>query len=459
MANAKEFGAVGDGVADDHEALQHTLEAGKGVLELGPGTYRLTRPVVMDLTRTGYGAILASGGTTRLLMDGPGPAVRIVGDHRGTAQPSSVQPQTWDRERFPTVRDVEILGRHPDAVGVELRKTLQCTISRVLIRNCRHAVHLVERNRNFILSDSHLYDNAEYGVFFDQCNLHQAIIHGNHISYNKRAGIRSFCGDVHNVQITGNDIEYNNHPGVDESPNGEPRGAEIWFEAPEGKISEVTLASNTIQATVQPGGANIRIHGSPNEPYHAVLISITGNVIGSQTRGVELRHAQRITITGNTIYDSRDLSLLATHCSGVSFAANTIGWRTRPEDAHSDGIRLEDCENCVLTGLVSERLCAGAADAGAGVTLVRCQHCSVSNSQLLDPFVRGVELDSCTACRVHDNTIIDRRTPTTMQHAIRVTGKSRNNLITNNLVNGGAASLAIPEGTATASGNVEVMSS
>ena len=42
------------------------------------------------------------------------------------------------------------------------------------------------------------------GLLFDRCNLHQVIIHGNHISYCKRAGIRQLDGDVHNIQITGN---------------------------------------------------------------------------------------------------------------------------------------------------------------------------------------------------------------------------------------------------------------
>ena len=61
-----------------------------------------------------------------------------------------------------------------------------------------------------MLADSHLYDNREIGLFFDQCNLHQTIVHGCHISWNKHAGIKSLGGDVHNLQIVGNDIEYNN---------------------------------------------------------------------------------------------------------------------------------------------------------------------------------------------------------------------------------------------------------
>lgn len=143
-------------------------------------------------------------------MAGAGPAIRVIGDHQGTASPSSVQPHTWDKERFPTITGIEVVGEHSDSVGIELRKTMKCVISQVQIRRCRIAVHLVERNRDFLLADSHLDDNHENGLFFDRCNLHQIIVQGCHISWNKVAGIKSLGGDVHNLQIVGNDIEYNN---------------------------------------------------------------------------------------------------------------------------------------------------------------------------------------------------------------------------------------------------------
>ena len=210
MANVLGFGAVGDGVADDTDALQHALNDGDGVLRLNKGTYRITKPLILDLSKQGFGAVRGEAGTSRIVMAGPGPALRVIGDHQGTASPASVQTRTWDQERFPTINGIEIVGEHPDAVGIELRKTLKCVISQVLVRRCKIAVHLVERNRDFILADSHLYDNHEIGLFFDHCNLHQSIVHGCHISWNKIAGIKSAGGDVHNLQIVGNDIEYNN---------------------------------------------------------------------------------------------------------------------------------------------------------------------------------------------------------------------------------------------------------
>ena len=465
MSNVLGFGAKGDGVADDTEALQHTLDSGDGVLRLNKGTYRITKPLVLDLTKTGFGAVRGEGGTSRIVMAGAGPAIRVIGDHQGTASPSSVQAHTWDKERFPTITGVEIVGEHSDAVGIELRKTMKCVISQVLIRRCRIGVHLVERNRDFLLTDSHLYDNHEIGLFFDRCNLHQIIVHGCHISWNKVAGIKSLGGYVHNLQIVGNDIEYNNATaggasgsvGRPATTNADlaqhPGGSEIWFDATDGVISEVTISGNTIQATVQTGGANIRVVGAEVErPQRADapktlkvdtahLINITGNVLGSQWRAVELRNVSRVTVTGNSIYDSADLSIVAARSAGIVVSGNTFVWRGNDSEPPKDGLRFEDCDNVLLSGLATQRFCAGSAERGAAVTFVRCSDCGVSDCQILDPLHRGLELEDCVRCRVANNTIVDRREKPTMKHAIRIVGQSRDNLITGNILGGATEKL------------------
>lgn len=454
VTNPKDFGAAGDGRADDTEALQHAIDRGDGVLSLPKGVYRISRPLIVDTTKVGYAALQGSGGAAQLMMTGPGPAIQIVGGHQGTASPSTVKPQTWKSERFPTISQLAIVGAHPEADGIELFRTMQATISQVLVRRCRDGIRLSERNRNFILSDSHIYDNARYGVHFDHCNLHQIILHGNHISYNRRAGVCSRDGDVHNLQITGNDIEYNNRPGIDTPTEG---GAEILFDAGEGVISEVTIASNTIQATVQPGGANVRIHGAvEGAPRGARLITLTGNVIGSQTRGIEILRAQRVAISGNTIYDSRERSIDLRHCNGASVVGNTLVWRGEAGDPPSDGVYLEDCDAVVLASMPTQRLCLGSEEEGGAFTLVGCRDCSLSDCQILDPLYRGVELKDCQRCRIANNTIVDRKDHISMRHGVRCRGGS-GNVIQNNLV--GRAIEAPIEATlecGVARGNVEV---
>ena len=438
MVEAANFGASGDGVTDDTAALEHALQEGDGVLRLHKGTFRLTRSLVVDLSQTGYAGVIGDGGASRLVMAGPGPAIKIVGTHRGTSVPKSVTDATWQKERFPTLSGFEILGEHPDAVGIELVRTIQPTISQVLVRRCRYGIHLTERNRNVLITDCHLYDNEVYGVFFDRCDLHQTNVTGCHISFNKRAGIKSLAGDVHNLQITGNDIEYNNRPGVDTPNEG---GAEIDFDASEGTISEVTLSSNTLQATVQPGGANVRIRGSqPGTTQGACLIAITGNVIGSNTRGLDLTRAYRVTVTGNTIYDAAEFSIVARSCRGVAVGANTICWKSDASLPPRDGLLFDDCEQVTLTGLTAERLCSGSDDAGAGIMFHGCRDVQMTGCQIIDPLHAGLELKDCTRCVVTANSIIDRRDPAQMPHAIRLSGRNRDVVVQHNLLRGAVAS-------------------
>jgi len=271
---------------------------------------------------------------------------------------------------------------------------------------------------------------------------------------------------VHNLQIVGNDIEYNNATArtsktpLAERPSLEqhPGGSEIWFDATTGVMSEVTISGNTIQATLQTGGANIRIVGAEVErPQRADapktlkadtahLINITGNVLGSQWRAVELSNVSRVTITGNTIYDSADLSVFGSRCAGIVLTGNSFVWRGNDAEPTKDGVRFEDCDNILLSSLSTQRFCAGSAEKGAAVTFVRCSDSSISDCQILDPLHRGVELEDCLRCRVTNNTIVDRRTTHTMHHAIRITGQSRDNLIAGNILGGATEKLLVING-------------
>jgi hypothetical protein len=169
MSNVRDFGAKGDGQTDDTKALRHAVDQGGGRLVFPCGTYRLTAPLEIDLDRFGPIALEGDGCTASLRMDGPGPAVRLVGTHYKSADPATIEPRVWRRQRLPTVSNLEIVGNHDQADGIELDGTVQATITGVAIRQCRYGVHLVKRNRNVLLADSHIYDmrSGSIGVYFD----------------------------------------------------------------------------------------------------------------------------------------------------------------------------------------------------------------------------------------------------------------------------------------------------
>ncbi|HUG20249.1 MAG TPA: right-handed parallel beta-helix repeat-containing protein [Planctomycetaceae bacterium] len=427
MNDVRNFGAVGDGIADDTVAVQHAVEQGGGGLEFPPGKYRLTRPVVIDLEATGYSGIRGAQGASRILMEGAGPAFRLVGTHAGTASPPSIKENVWERQRFPVISGIEILGRHAEADGIELVRTMQTTIQNVLIRNCRHAIHLVERNRNFLLADSHIFDCLDSGVFFDRCNLHQVIISGNHISYCKRAGIRQLDGDVHNIQITGNDIEYNS--GLEEI------SAEILLETEASQTSEYTISSNTIQATRESPGANIWIRGARETPaLHTKLIAITGNVIGSRQHGVVIEDAARFTVTGNTIYDGIQRNVIFRRCQNFVLSSNFISTRPVRWDSTSiDGVTLEECSNGVVQGNVLNDCKDGSEQNGGTIVLAKCDAINVGGNQIGDPQSCGIRLVDSHQCLIQGNSIRSKA-PLKDGLAIASDAASRDCLVQNNAV-------------------------
>lgn len=419
------FGAVGDGIADDTAAIQRAVDAG-GPLVLDPGTYRLTAPVVIRLDATGYMGITGSSGTARLLMEGAGPALHLIGTHGGTANPASVTPAVWEKERFPIISEMEIVGAHDEAEGIRLEGTMNCTITRVLVRKCLHGIRLVNRNRNFILSNSHLYENRAAGLFLDNVNLHQTNIIGNHISYNAFSGIHVLNGEVRDIQITGNDIEYND--------DAETDAADVLFDTREGTLREFTICSNTIQAVSGPGGANVRILGEPVEVAdRSGLGSITGNLIASQSVNIDLQYTRGVSVSGNSIYSGAEMSIRAQHCKNLSVTGNTVDYNPGSEDKMLDGFLIDACKGVVISGnsLVDCRF--GNADQGGAITLMNSSQLIIGNCIITDPAFRGIHIINCSSCRVANTIIQDTREPRRMIEAIRVDAQSMDVTIDNTL--------------------------
>src|SRR5437899_2437581 len=55
--NVRDHGAKGDGTADDWQAIQNAVDVGAGVVSLPKGTYRITKPIVIDLDKVGFTSI------------------------------------------------------------------------------------------------------------------------------------------------------------------------------------------------------------------------------------------------------------------------------------------------------------------------------------------------------------------------------------------------------------------
>jgi parallel beta-helix repeat protein len=439
---------VGDGLAEDTEAVQRAVDAAEGLVYFPKGSYRLTRPVIVDLASRGNTSLVGDG-VARVIMAGPGPAFHFVGTHDGTADPGDFRDSVWDRERLPLVTGLEIRGAHPESIGVRLEKTMQATLTNLLIRRCKAGVHLEKRNRNLIIAHCHIYHNLEVGILFDRVDLHQAIIADSHISYNSVAGILLVGGNMRNFQIVANDIEYNH----DEQREG---SADILIDmrSEDASFREGTIVGNTIQANVSPGGANVRVLGGANLRSGG-LLAITGNMIGSQTDNIHVVDCRGVTISSNSLYSAAGRTILLERSANIVIGNNTIDWNPDHKGKRFvDGITINECRGVSLSSNIIENSFQGSPEAGGTIEVNRSEDVTIANCQVLDPRYRGIVLTDAVRCRVTGCTVIDRRQPPTARASIQVAGKSRDNLIIGNIVN--QKSLQIPPDSAEAKENFEV---
>lgn len=400
---------------DSTNALRERINANRGSLRLRTKLLRITETLEIDLTKHHAASVTAVAGVT-IVMDGPGPAFRFVGSHRGTAGPKTFKPATWN-ERMPLISGFEILGNHEQADGIELIRTVAPVVAAISIRNCRHGVHLVERNRNVVLSDCHVYGNAGVGVYLDDVNLHQINVSNCHISYNRAGGIVVRDGNVRNLQVSGCDIEAN-MPADETATNT----ANILIDVSgspgdRGKsIAEIAITGCTIQhsanysgaedRTVAPGGSNIRLAGK--EIYPIDSVTITGNVLSDTTTNIIVDYAHDIAISANTFFAPKPANLRVSHSQRVVVSGNTFNPR---QFVRPGMIVFKDCSDCLLSnstlhqfdtseGAVALERCSGftlnallLSDCGSGIVLRNCKDTTIANCRVTRTKQEGTDLD------------------------------------------------------------------
>ncbi len=431
----RDFGAVGDGKADDTKAFQRAVDSGRGDVYVPGGTYRLTKTIVVDLDRIGPVSIFGSG-TAKLVMAGLGPALKLIGTHKGTADPGTVEDNVWKNQRMPSVSGLEIVGADPQACGVEAKGTMKATFTRLQIRKVLHGIHLTERNRNVIISDCHIYENSGIGIYLDHVNLHQINVGNSHISYNEGGGIVQRGGDVRNLQIGNCDIEGNMGEKV-------PATANVLIDATGGSIGEIAVTGCTIQHTHDvPGSANIRIigEGQPRGAYakgelRGGNITITGNILSDVQVNIHLNKVRGVSIVGNTIWKGYTHDFLIEGCSSVVIGSNILD--RNPRYHYGDGasanrgLVFRDCDSIVLTGLQINNVWRKKG----GLILEKCRYFNISGCIILNCDNCGILMDDVQDTIVSGCTVSDTRRESQEGMALKVT-KGNDNFIVNNLLSG-----------------------
>ncbi|MDI1314534.1 right-handed parallel beta-helix repeat-containing protein [Prosthecobacter sp.] len=426
---------VGDGKADDTAAVQKAVDAG-GAVRFARGTYRLTRTVVIDLDQTGF-ISLSGDGVARFVMEGAGPAFHFKGTHGGTADPKSLKPEIFERQRTPMVDGIEIVGAHAEADGIEATGTMQVTITRLAVHEARHGIHLTVRNRNVIISDCHLYHNTGIGVFYDQVDLHQSNIIGSHISYNAGGGVVTRGGGVRNLHIGTCDIESNMTPEA-------PPTANVLIDCTGGSTAEVAIVGCTIQHNPSPGAANVRFIGKskPEDDTQWGHLSITDNVLSDVEVNIDLQHVRGAVITGNTFGGGFEHDLRVTNCSNIAVGSNSFD-RNPPyyrgkRDVAKGGLVFRHCRDITLTGMHID----GVRTHPAAVEIEDGDTFNISGCTILDSDGVGLLLKKVSNSLISGCLIADRRPDRAPAPSIRIEGGQDNTFANNKLAHDSATAPA-----------------
>ena len=424
---------VGDGKVDDAAAVQMMVDAG-GAVRFDRGIYRLTKSIVVDLDKTGFISLIGDG-VARFVMEGAGPAFHFKGSHGGTADPTSLKPEIFARQRTPMVDGIEIVGAHAESDGIEATGTMQLTITRISVHEARHAVRLSVKNRNVIISDCHLYHNSGAGVFYDHVDLHQSNIIGSHISYNAGGGVVTRGGAVRNLHIGTCDIESNMTPEA-------PPTANVLIDCTDGSTAEVSITGCTLQHnSTSPGSANVRFIGK-GKPYgndetaRWGHLSICDNVLTDVAVNLELQEARGAVINGNTFGGGFEHDVHAIGCSNLAIGPNTFD-RNPPyyrgkAAAAKGGLVFRNCRDVTLTGLHID----GVRAHSAAVQIINGDTFNISGCTILDSDGAGLLLQNTSHSLVTGCLIADRRPDRQPAASLRIGGGEDNAFQNNKLAFG-----------------------
>lgn len=379
----KAYGAVGDGKADDTLAIQKAVTTERDVA-LPAGKYRITDTITLDLEKLGYRSIVGTG-TVEIINEADGPAFEFIGTHGGTASPKTVKENIWSRQRMPIVRGIGIRGASPKSIGIRARGTMQLSIQHLHIRNCLHAIHLVERNRNVLISDCHFYENRGVGVFLDNVNLHQINVSNCHVSYNEQGGIVVKDGNVRNLQVGNCDIEGN-------MKSAGPTSANIMLDCSNGSVAEIAISGCTIQhANDSPESANIRMLGAGEEGRKYGNITISNNVLSDVQVNIDLDGVRGAAITGNTIWKGVRHAIRIRNSRNVVIGSNIIDRNPLYQESirPHNNVVIEASEFVNITGLQL----AGTRHCSAGMIISQCRALNISGCTIADCENASIVLD------------------------------------------------------------------
>ena len=313
--DVREFGALGDGSADDAEALQAAIDAavsaGGGSVVMPPGVYRLTRTITL-----GDGVDLSGFGSVSILKpDFPLPRNRVI-DNDWLSGNSNISLRNFklDRSGANVQHGVLLNGVNNLLIdGVEVAGYPSTTSGCISISGVGQNRRLISRNLRVV--NCIFADTANFG-------LHFGFVDGG---------------------VMANNTALN-------------AGREVFGVEPDPGVSatNVVISGNTILGTAAVNGTETGLIIVTTTSGGTVDgVTVTGNVLrqpspsGTSNPGIHVLGATAVNLTGNVVHDMDGPGIQITSASGVVVAANTINNCGRKGDL--PGIKLDNASHCSVT--------------------------------------------------------------------------------------------------------------
>jgi parallel beta-helix repeat protein len=282
-----DFGAKGDGAANDTEAFHAALASGKSPIEVPSGIYRIetTEPIVLPkgtlLRGNGYGSCLVPTSGTKSLF--------VLSDHSG------IEGIRFDGKNIAK-------GSYNDVGVIMVNKATETAIRNVVFENTDRVCVMTRNANNFVLRHSTfekvgmaLHAQYSHGVFFQDNRVIDARLHGVEIwgaFRTRKDGIwaweRRACSDI---IATGN--YFLNAGGEFGTKRG---GSPLWGTG----VVRAVFSNNIVDGAEDVG---IDLEWSKDSV-------ISGNTVRNcKAAGISLFFScENVSITGNTVINDRPVT-------------------------------------------------------------------------------------------------------------------------------------------------------
>ena len=345
VINVKDFGAVGDGVADDTTAIQAAINAANFVngYVMSPAgfNYRITNTIVIDRDR-----ITIDFNKSGLSMDDPTGIKDSILVGNGTTQRNQIYIQNITFGRFQVatagyainlnrigvakIQDCLIYGDNKLYGGIKVRNGIQIDIQNNYIARCvRDAIYLdgstpIDRTIDIVIRENRIewcyngttiWDNVE-GVFYRDNITFGSYNHALYVDASTPAnGLVSFkfqendfdgsvktgayIDKVTNIQFTDNWCSSNTDTGVAANLYIGPDASGVVVDGNQFYCAAGPYTSLRADGPDVVISSNLINGGQTGMLIMGTLYSITGNSLKYLTTGINLFSANKYTVTGN----------------------------------------------------------------------------------------------------------------------------------------------------------------